>query len=341
VRGLAYDVVIPTHGRSPRLLDQTLGSVYAQTVAPRRVIVVVDGNALAGADLRERWPSVEVIDLDPALGAAAARQAGISAASAEWVCFVDDDDLWLSHKMAVTADYVAAHPECDALRAPYFVFSSPEDGAQMLSGQVVDVLGDNLDGLERDVRGMRPKNDFAYLDVHGDSLGLMLDRNRSVIGTTCVRRSVLTTIPEVPVGTHPGDDYLLACLVATRAEWHLIDEPLMMYRLHAGQDTRSLGLAAVVSVLRVRQEAWRLCGSWSDLSLSSYGKRYRKEFRSLIWPLLRAGRFVDAREALVVAFQLLPRVRDRALLLVPEPLAWRWHHRRGGVSHSRNTEVPA
>lgn len=322
-----YDVVIPTRGRTPGLLDETLRSVYRQTIAARRVIIVVDGDADAGADIRERWPKAQVVDLDRPTGAAAARQAGIEASTAEWICFVDDDDVWARGKSEATAAYIAAHPECRAVRATYLVFADQSYPGEDFNGQLIDVRGGDLDELSTRSPLPRSRNDFSYLDIRGHSLERLLDRNRSVIGTTCVRRDLLMTLPPVPRGTRPGDDHLLACLVATQTEWHLIDEPLMFYRLHRAQDSRSVDPRGVAGILRSRAAAWRMCGPFTAARLVDYGPAYRREFRALIWPLLRDRQWSHAAAATRLSFGLLPRWRDRALFLVPEPLVWRWRHR--------------
>lgn len=324
-------MVIPTHGRTPALLDETILSVLRQTIPPVQVIVVVDGDRESAAALCVRWPEVRVIDLPGPRGEAAARQAGIEAAASEWVCFVDDDDLWPRRKAEITAAYIAQHPECRAVRGTYLIFASADHPGEELNGQLIDLRAGGLEELEERSAGMRPRNDFSYLDIRGQSLARLLDRNRSVIGTTCVRREILAKIPAVPTGTRPGADHLLACLVATRTEWHLIDQPLMFYRLHGSQDSRNTDPRGVQGILRARAEAWRLCGAFAPSPLATYGPEYRREFRTLIWPLVRAGDMGEAVAAYSEALRLLPRLRDRALLFAPEPIVWRWRNRRHGA----------
>ncbi|WP_314506972.1 glycosyltransferase family A protein [uncultured Microbacterium sp.] len=332
----AYDVVIPTHGRTLGLLHETVESVFRQTIPPQGVIIVVDGNTAAVDSIQVRWPDAVVLDHPGPSGEAAARQAGIAATSAEWVCFIDDDDLWPSYKSEVTAAYLSGHPDCDAVRATYMIFAAEHYANEMLNGQYIDIRGNALDELEVQARGLSPRNDFAYLDIRGQSLARLMDRNRSVIGTTCVRRHVLSRLPAVPPGTRPGADYVLACLVATQTEWHLIDQPLMFYRLHAAQDSRTPDPRGVLGILAARATAWRLCGPFVQRRLSDYGPAYRREFRSLIWPLVRDRHVREAISAVRHSFELLPRWRDRALLMIPEPIVWRWRYgrHRGRLTHS-------
>src|SRR5580700_2024778 len=102
--GLVMDisVVIPACN-AERFIETTLRTVYAQTLAPREVIVVDDGSKDGTAALVERvarGASVPTTLLQQAnAGPGAARNRGVSAARGELVAFVDADDEWLPEKL--------------------------------------------------------------------------------------------------------------------------------------------------------------------------------------------------------------------------------------------------
>lgn len=81
------DALIPTLGR-PQALRDVLRDLAAQTVLPRRVIVVDQG----GSPLpEEEWP-FELVHLSLATpGACTARNAGLRETRSEWVLLLDDD----------------------------------------------------------------------------------------------------------------------------------------------------------------------------------------------------------------------------------------------------------
>jgi len=98
----AVSVVIPTRGR-PSLLLRAVRSVVAQSVQQFELVLVLDGPdstteaaAQTVADSRIR---VEV--LPESRGPAGARNAGVRAARAELVAFLDDDDEWHPDKLRV------------------------------------------------------------------------------------------------------------------------------------------------------------------------------------------------------------------------------------------------
>jgi glycosyltransferase involved in cell wall biosynthesis len=98
-------VVVPTHRRGA-LVVRAVHSVLAQTWTDLEVIVVQDGvdtattAALAAVDDRR----LRTIHLPEPQGGSGARNAGVSAARAEWIAFLDDDDEWQPEKLAVQLD---------------------------------------------------------------------------------------------------------------------------------------------------------------------------------------------------------------------------------------------
>jgi glycosyltransferase involved in cell wall biosynthesis len=93
-------VVIPTRDRRSLLL-RTLRSVLAQEGVRLEVVVVDDGSAdqTPGAVEALGDERIRLVRHERPRGVAGARNAGIAAATGEWVAFLDDDDLWAPHKL--------------------------------------------------------------------------------------------------------------------------------------------------------------------------------------------------------------------------------------------------
>lgn len=93
-----YDVVIPCHDRAHVVAD-AVASVLAQDHAPGRVIVVDDGSrddsAAVIRALAAAHDKVEGVILPRNVGASQARNTGAGLATAEWIAFLDSDDVWL------------------------------------------------------------------------------------------------------------------------------------------------------------------------------------------------------------------------------------------------------
>jgi len=91
------DVVIPMRNGA-KTICATLESVLAQTISPQRIIVVDDGSDDAGAALIAGYPLVEIIRTGP-VGASHARNVGAWSSHADYVAFLDCDDLWRLDKL--------------------------------------------------------------------------------------------------------------------------------------------------------------------------------------------------------------------------------------------------
>lgn len=93
---LTYEVVIPTWNR-PSQTIRAVQSVSSQELKPVRIIVVDDGSDQRDFDLMKHGlPSgVDLLQTGGREGAAAARNRGSEAATADCVLYLDSDDIWL------------------------------------------------------------------------------------------------------------------------------------------------------------------------------------------------------------------------------------------------------
>lgn len=93
-------VVVPTH-RRPGLVARAVRSALGQTLEELEVIVVVDGADEPTMRALEpiRDERLRIVVLETPAGNAAARNAGVAGATATWIAFLDDDDLWEPAKL--------------------------------------------------------------------------------------------------------------------------------------------------------------------------------------------------------------------------------------------------
>ncbi len=99
-------VIVPTHNR-PHFLARTIDSLLAQTYRHTEIVVVDDNNpdSPARADtqaLMEKYAdcdNVVYVQNEKSLGGGPARNAGIAAASGDYITFLDDDDVYLPEKV--------------------------------------------------------------------------------------------------------------------------------------------------------------------------------------------------------------------------------------------------
>jgi glycosyltransferase involved in cell wall biosynthesis len=94
-----------------KLVRIAIDSVLAQTYRPIEVIVVDDGSTDASVDTICSYGDAVRLITKPNGGTASARNAGIDAASGEYIALLDSDDYWLPEKIAVQVDVAKTHPE--------------------------------------------------------------------------------------------------------------------------------------------------------------------------------------------------------------------------------------
>lgn len=93
-------VVIPTHNRR-QLLLRALASVRAQESVRVEVIVIDDGSSDDTCAAVEALGDARIRCLrsEESQGVSSARNRGIHASGADWIAFLDDDDLWAPAKL--------------------------------------------------------------------------------------------------------------------------------------------------------------------------------------------------------------------------------------------------
>ncbi|WP_298992050.1 glycosyltransferase family A protein [uncultured Pseudokineococcus sp.] len=100
-------VVIPAMNRA-HLLGRALRSIEEQTVQPSRVIVIDDASEDDTAEVA-REAGAEVIEMGERSGSGPARNAGLRAATTEWIAFLDSDDEWLPHHLETVLGHARGH----------------------------------------------------------------------------------------------------------------------------------------------------------------------------------------------------------------------------------------
>jgi len=102
-------VIIPCYNNKP-YLRECLDSVLNQTFSDYEVIVVDDGSTDGTGEIIQSYlPRVRYLRQSNQ-GPAAARNAGIEAASGEYIAFQDADDLWYPEKLEMQLKFMEANP---------------------------------------------------------------------------------------------------------------------------------------------------------------------------------------------------------------------------------------
>lgn len=207
-------IVIPTYNQA-HFLKECLDSVRAQTMADWECIVVNNFSEDATREVTLSYgdPRITLIDFRNEGVIAASRNVGWRRASAEWVAFLDSDDLWTPDKLeaclAVADDGVdlVSHPE-SFLKDGAVVNATPPSPAERCTFERLLLDGNCLSPSAVIVRRS------------------LLER----AGGYCEDREVITA--------EDADLWLRLAALGTRMT--CIDRPVGFYRLHGEQNFRAV-----------------------------------------------------------------------------------------------------
>jgi glycosyltransferase involved in cell wall biosynthesis len=100
MKNTLISIIIPTYNRANEV-TRAIASVFAQTYADYEVIVVDDGSTDNTREILDLYGNCIRYIRQKNQGVSSARNAGIRAARAEWIAFLDSDDEWLPEKLSV------------------------------------------------------------------------------------------------------------------------------------------------------------------------------------------------------------------------------------------------
>ena len=219
--------VVPTHNR-PTYLAEAIASIRAQTISPREIIVVDNGNDSATASVlspfagsvrlvRSKYGSVQI-----------ARNTGFREANTTWVATLDDDDVlhptFLQEALPLLDDRGVDIVSSDHRKFRGDVFEEDTNFEQAPSGYWDWVKHKG----ERTVIGRFP-------------LAKLLQRIPVYPSTTIIRREFALSIGGYDPAMRgiPVEDIEFLVRALTHGNLGMVWKPLVSYRLHPGNDSAS------------------------------------------------------------------------------------------------------
>lgn len=286
-------IILPTFNRLD-YLHLALESVFAQTYEEWELIVADDGSDAATREYLRSLTSrhrIERIWLSHTGNPASVRNAALREARAEYVAFLDSDDLWAPRKLELQMARLRQRPDC---QWSYTAFTR------------VDRQGVPL-AEERD-RLWTPHEGAIFDEIVRGEASI---RTPSVVAA----RRLVIEAGWFDETMRAAEDYDLWMRLALRSDVALVDEPLVSVRLHdhnltqdwasgfAGRDhslakmqdhvdgrrrsllrrERARNAAKLASTYAARHEwrdAWRT--SWSSLSYSWPYREWWKRTLTLV-----------------------------------------------------------
>lgn len=300
-----FSVVIPTRNR-PHLVARALHSVLAQTITDMEVIVVDDGSDEKARGellaLLENKSGVRLLQL-PARphghGPAFVRNVGAEAATGRYLCFLDDDDLWIDPhhlRRARSAIQQARTPIDLYFTHQQAVYSSgkPNPNPLWLSG--LETLSEGPE----DAEGNRKVSVSELLRAPGFAH----------LNCSIYRRQLYDAIDgmdEAQRYENDRDIYFRAIDAAT----HIVFNPAVVAQHHIPDASKRDNVSTAVHLLEKKIYQLRLCDKAILQSRTPALRRHARRakgytLKAIADQLIASGQHRDAvyymREALLVSF---------------------------------------
>ena len=174
-------VVIPVFN-SEQFLGEAIESVLVQGDEVLEVLVVDDGSTDGSAAVAERFGEpVRVIRQDNR-GPAAARNRGLATTRADYIAFLDADDLYSPDKFALQIPRLDCHPQVDIVIGQLSHSHLSDDGADPIFAQQSDSLQSlqmtnwsGWNGLPSFTTGIFRRRVFEHVGLPDESMLLAED----------------------------------------------------------------------------------------------------------------------------------------------------------------------
>ena len=112
---MLISVVMPACN-AEQTIGQAIESVLDQTHKPLELIIVDDGSTddtlSLAAEYAERDKRIRILENETNCGVSYSRNHGVEAANAEWIAFLDSDDMWTPQKLEKQCAEISANPSC-------------------------------------------------------------------------------------------------------------------------------------------------------------------------------------------------------------------------------------
>jgi glycosyltransferase involved in cell wall biosynthesis len=221
--GPKVSVVTPLYNSSA-FIRRTLDSLLAQTYANWECLLVDDGSTDDTAEAVRPYladPRFSYVRQENR-GIAGARNTAIAAATGEWVCLLDHDDLWLPGKLEKQLRYALEHG-CDILCADAFIVTGRE--RWLYGGGFPEAAA----AVQR-----------ALSDGSVDVFGHLIKVNFVCASSVMLRRALFDEHGLLDQSVAPSDDYDMWLRCMPGARFGYLSEPLVEYVVHGGNYSKDM-----------------------------------------------------------------------------------------------------
>lgn len=253
-------VIIPTYNRGA-LIGEAIDSVLNQTHRELDIIVVDDGSDDDTVErLRAYGSSIRLVRTHHG-GAAHARNAGVRAATGKYVAFLDSDDRYLPHKLALQVEVLERFSDIGLVYSEFSSFGDAEPELFHLRTYHAPAFR-NRESYEHYFGPGRSLKEAGIVCEPWSErrlyAGQVFDHYLRVlfvfVNSMLVRRDILTEVGDHDERISLFDQYDLVLRIAKRYRLGFVDVPTYELRYHPGQISTTRRSDGPLVFVRKQQE---------------------------------------------------------------------------------------
>jgi len=284
-----FSVIIPAYN-SAVTLARAIESVRVQTWPAHEIIVVDDGSKDDTASVAESFGNAVKLIRQLNSGVAAARNAGASAATGDWLAFLDADDWVDPDRICLHAEWIAEDKTLDFLTGDYEYRDDSGKllGTSMAQHEAGRIMLAKAQGTPRVVMD-RPEEIEAFVANHfGDT------------HTLSVPRQTFLELGGYPAGFKVCEDvHFLTRLVAKSHRVGVVCQSLGVYVVHGASATRRDPVAAQQENVRTLKDLAKLADGFPAAVRQGVAARMDHARYNLGCALSKTGHRVEAIQAVL------------------------------------------
>ncbi|WP_417787464.1 glycosyltransferase [Stutzerimonas xanthomarina] len=156
-----FSIILTTYNR-PGLLRDALASIGRQTLRDFEVILINDHGEPVESLLANHDFPITYLYQGKNRGLSAARNAGLKLATGRYIAYLDDDDIYVPHHLAVLLDAIEHHPDSVIYTAVEYVSEKLEGGRRIELSRSMPLKHANYDRSRLFVQNYIPVNTWAH-----------------------------------------------------------------------------------------------------------------------------------------------------------------------------------
>ncbi len=226
-------VIIPTYNRA-KFLPRTIDNVLCQTYQDFEILVIDDGSSDNTREIMQEYIKKHTGKIRYFYkengGVPTARNLGIQLSNAEFIAFLDSDDIWDADKLKYQMQYMDEHPQ-------------------------IYMCNTDVEYIDEDDKSLGYSKRRNKIPFDGMVFRYVFQHHGIVTSTMVVKKCVFDKIGLLDENLPIGDDTDIILRIAKSFQIGFIEKPLVKYRMHnmnisKHADTHLYHLKAVEKVLK-------------------------------------------------------------------------------------------